>query len=54
MTMVQTEWLLRVRDILQKLAYNPRDLGEEAECLGSYIPGFLDPAASQPSQPKAP
>lgn len=43
MTEVQTEWLLRVRDLLQKLAYNPGALGEEAECLGSYIPAFLDP-----------
>lgn len=42
MTEVETEWLLRVRDLLYKLACNPGALGEECECLGSYIPGFLE------------
>jgi len=48
MTKVETEWLLRVRNLLEKLAYNPGALGEEAECLGSYIPGFLAPEPTKP------
>jgi hypothetical protein len=46
MTEVETAWLLRVRDLLEKLAYNPGALGEEAECLGSFIPDFLEPSQS--------
>ena len=39
---VDEEWLLRVRGLLYKLACNPGAAGEEAECLGSFIPEFLD------------
>lgn len=49
MTKVETEWLLQVRDLLYRLACNPGPLGEEAECLGSHIPSFLESSRAEPT-----
>lgn len=49
MTKVETEWLLQVRDLLYRLACNPGPLGEEAECLGSHIPSFLESSRADPT-----
>ena len=41
-TEVDTDWLLRVRELLYDLAHETGKRAVEAECLGSYIPGFLE------------
>jgi hypothetical protein len=41
-TEVPVEWILRVREILYQLAHEDSERGKEANCLGSYIPGFIE------------
>lgn len=51
---VPREWVERVRDVLYELAHQEGDRGAEANALGTYIPGFLQPEPAPPSteQPK--
>lgn len=41
-TEVDTDWIFRVRSLLYDLAHETGRRAVEAECLGSYIPGFLE------------